>query len=80
MPPPNPLVLQQLDRLDRSSPEFQDQLYTIFRGEEYSQCVRDLQGDDLVWLVDYLDRVRRRVAFPTLRSSQPRLLMASIPP
>jgi hypothetical protein len=80
MPLPTPLVLQQLDRLDRSSPEFQDQLHSILRGEEYVQRVRDLQGDDLVWIVDYLDKVCRRVALPTLRSSRCRLLMASIPP
>ena len=79
MLPPNSPVLQQLDRLDRSSPEFQDQLYTILRGEEYSQCARDLQGDDLVWIVDYLDKVCHCVALPPLHSSRRRLLMVSIP-
>ena len=63
---PNPSlsspVLQRLDHLDRSSPGFHDQLCNVLYGEEYVQCVANLQGDDLVWLVDYPDRVRRRVA------------------
>jgi hypothetical protein len=80
MPPPILPILQQLDRLSASSPGFQDQLSNILHGEEYFQCVRDLQGDDLVRLVDCLDKVCRRIALPTLRSSQRRLLMASIPP
>jgi hypothetical protein len=61
MPSPNSPVLQQLDRLNGSLSRFHDQLYDLLYGEEYVQCVRDLQGDDLVWLVDYLDRVRPRV-------------------
>jgi hypothetical protein len=62
MPSPNSPVLQQLDRLNGSLPEFHDQLYDLLYGEEYVQCVRNLQEDDLVWLVNYLDRVRPRVA------------------
>ena len=61
MPPPNSPVLQRLDHLDGSLSGFHDQLHDLLYGEEYHQCVRDLQGDDLVWLVDYLDRVRPRV-------------------
>jgi tRNA (Thr-GGU) A37 N-methylase len=62
MPSPNSLALQQLDLLNRSSPDFPDQFCNIIYGEEYVQCVRNLEGDDLVWLVEYLDKVRRRVA------------------
>jgi hypothetical protein len=62
MPSPNSPVLQQLDRLNRSSSDFHDQLCNAIYGEEYVRCVPDLEGDDLVWLVEYLDRVRRRVA------------------
>ena len=50
--------LKELRGLDKSSPEFHDQISDILHGEEYKQCVSDLQGDDLVWLVDYLDQVR----------------------
>jgi tRNA (Thr-GGU) A37 N-methylase len=62
MPSPNSPVLQQLDRLNKSSPDYPDQLCNIIYGEEYVQCVPNLEGDDLVWLVEYLDKVRRRVA------------------
>jgi hypothetical protein len=56
--------LQQLNRLNRSSPDFHDQLSNILYGEEYTQCVRSLQNDDLVWLIEYLDKVRRHNALP----------------
>ena len=59
MPPPNSPVLQQLDRL---LSEFYSQLRNVLCGEKYKQCVPNLQGDDLVWLVDYLDKVCRRAA------------------
>jgi hypothetical protein len=59
-----PRTLQQLRRLNKSSPDFHDQLCKALCGEEYKQCVPNLQGDDLVWLVGYLDNVRRRVAVP----------------
>jgi len=69
MSSPNHPVLQRLDRLDRSSQEFHDQLTDILYGEEYQQCVYGgnyddqqrvltLQGDDLTWLVGYLDKAR----------------------
>lgn len=58
----SPDLLQQLRRLDRSSSRFHDQLSNVFYGEEYRRCVGDLQGDGLVWVVDYLDNVRCRVA------------------
>jgi len=67
MPLPNPL--KQLRRLDNSSPKFHDQLSNILYGEDYKQCVPNLQGDNLVWLVDYLDKARRRVVLlrPSLK-------------
>jgi tRNA (Thr-GGU) A37 N-methylase len=73
-------TLQQLHRLDRSLSGFHDQLANVLYGEEYNQCVADLQDGDLVWLVDYLDKVRHRVALFSLRSSQRRLSTISIPP
>ena len=54
--------LQQLRRLDGFSSGFHDQVSNVLYGEEYRECVPNLQGDDLVWLVDYLDKVRRRVS------------------
>jgi hypothetical protein len=56
MSPHNPL--NRLRRLDRSSPKFHDQVSNILSGEEYKQWVPNIQGDDLVGLVDYLDKVR----------------------
>ena len=58
----SPPTLQQLDHLDRSSPDFHDQLSNVLYGEEYQRCAPNLQGDGLVWLVDYLDKVRRHIA------------------
>jgi len=58
---PSPRALQKLHHLSRS---FHDQLSDILYGEEYQKCVSELQGDDLVWLVEYLDKVRHHVALP----------------
>jgi len=55
-------LLGQLHHLDRSSSTFHDQLSSILYGEEFRQHVPNLQSDGLVWLVDYLDKVRRRVS------------------
>ena len=57
-------TLQQLDRLNRSSPDFQDQLGTVLSGKEYKRCVLNLQGDNLIWLVNYLDEACRCVVSP----------------
>ena len=58
MSAPSSPALQSLHRLDRSSPDFQDQLYDILYGEEYKQHSSSLEHGDYVWLIDYLDRVR----------------------
>ena len=55
MIPPN--ALQQLHNLDRASPLFLEQLSDLIRGEEYRNAVPNLQGEDLEWLVEYLDGV-----------------------
>ena len=57
-------ALQQLHLLDGSVSGFHDQLGNVLYGEEYRQCVPNLRGDDLMWLVDYLDKVRRRILPP----------------
>ena len=64
MSSPNSTALRQLDLLNRSSPDFHDQLSNVLHGKEYRQCVPNLQGDDLVWLVDYLDKVRHHAVLP----------------
>ena len=56
-------LLQQLHYLNRSSSAFHDQLSSILYGEGFKQQALNLQSDGLVWLVDYLDNVRRRVSF-----------------
>jgi len=57
-------VLQQLNSLEKSSHDFHDQLHSVLYGNEYVQCVPNLQGDDLAWLVDYLNEVCRHVVLP----------------
>ena len=57
MSSPNLPALKKLSLLDRSSPGFHDRLSNALYKEEYQQCVPNVQGDDLVWLVDYLDKV-----------------------
>ena len=52
---PNPL--QQLRDLDSTSPHFHERLGKCLRGSEYQNAVPNLQGEDLVWLVEYLDGV-----------------------
>ena len=69
--PTNP-ILQQLHRLNGSSPDFPQQLEAILRSNEYEQCVPKLQGDDLMWLVDYLDKVSD-TGYPFPFSAQPSL-------
>ena len=64
MSSPNPTALQQLHHLDTSSPAFHDQLGGVFSGEEYRRSVQNIEGNDLVSFVEYLDRVRRRIALP----------------
>ena len=61
---PSHSFLQALGRLNRSSSRFHDKLTNALYGEEYKGCVPGLQDDDLVWLVDYLDKVRHPVGLP----------------
>lgn len=61
---PDSPTLQKLHYLGRSSSGFGDKLVNLLYGEEYKQCVPTLQGDDLVWLVDYLDKVHPCATVP----------------
>jgi len=56
-------ALQKLYRLDTSLPDFEDQLFKVLYGNEYARCAPNLGGDDLIWLIDYLDKVGNRVSF-----------------
>lgn len=55
MTPRDPL--QQLYNLDRTSPQFRNQLRNFLRGDEYQDVVPSLQSEDLTQLVEYLDSV-----------------------
>ena len=63
--------LHRLRHLDRSSPEFPDQLRNLLYEPEYRDYVTGLQDlDDPTWLVEFLDNVRLCV---TLTDSPPKL-------
>ena len=64
-------LLPQLHLLDRSSSTFHDQLSNILYGEEFRQKAPNLETEGLVWLVDYLDKVRRRISFLRSPLKQP---------
>jgi len=55
---PLPDILLQFDRLDKNSPQFQDQLTSLLHNEEFKDCIPELRDEDVVWLVEYLDKVR----------------------
>lgn len=56
MAPPIHPVLRELQNLDQSSPDFHDNLNSTLHGAEYDECVPNLERDDSVWFVDYLDK------------------------
>ena len=56
---PSRSPLEQLCSLNQSSPEFQDQVSNILVGKEFKDWVPTIQDNDLVGVVDYLDKVRR---------------------
>ena len=58
-----PDPLQQLLYLDRSSSGFHNQINGILDGEWYKEWVLQLQGDNLMGLVGYLDKVCCHVSF-----------------
>ena len=62
MSPFNPL--QKLHGLDRASPHFHNQLIDLLRGNEYRDIAPSLQGEDLAWLVNYLDNVSLHTVSP----------------
>jgi len=64
MSSPSSPAMQHLHYLDKSASDFQDKHSNILYGQGHEQCVWGLQGDDLAWLVDYLNEVRRCVPLP----------------
>jgi hypothetical protein len=58
MTSPSSPALRNLHNLEMTSPKFQDQLSNAFYEKEYAECLRDLEDDDLTWLINYLDKVR----------------------
>ena len=60
--------LQPLRDLDRTSPQFDEQLVNFLRGNEYQTIFPTLQGDNLTWLVEYLDRVSVKSPLTVLHS------------
>lgn len=50
-------IVQQFKQLNRSSPQFPDQLTSLLYGKEYKECIPKLQDQEVVWLVEYLDAV-----------------------
>jgi Mg/Co/Ni transporter MgtE len=58
--------LQKLPCIGTSPSDFDDKLIKALHEEEYVQCLAKLEGDDLTWLVEYLDKVRSRELPPSL--------------
>ena len=50
-------AFHQLHGLDRTSPQFHEQLSNFFSGDVYRSVFPDLEGEDLAWLVECLDSV-----------------------
>ena len=56
--------LQQLYDLDRASPLFHERLRDFLCGDAYRNALPNLQGDNLVSLLKYLDNVSFYIIFP----------------
>ena len=62
MSPPD--ALKQLNGFDRASPQFHRRLSKFLRSEGYRSTVPGLRGEDLEWLVEYLDSVSLQIISP----------------
>ena len=60
-PPPGFPILQELANLESTSQDFPDQLHGLLYGDEYRQCLSNLQNDHSSWLVEHLDQVRHHI-------------------
>ena len=72
MNPPN--VLEQLRGFDRASPQFHKHLSNFLRSEGYRSAIPNLQGEDVAWLVEYLDSVS---LYTVSLSSEPKTVVGS---
>ena len=68
--------LEQLRSLDQSSSEFPNQVCNVLYRKDYQQWVNNLQGNELVGFVDYLDKVRCRFLPPYSLLKPPQALDA----
>jgi hypothetical protein len=64
-----PRPLEQLLRLNQSSPTFPGELSKLLHGEEYERWVQRIKGDDVAVLVNCLDKVSPCAPFFKQRSS-----------
>ena len=55
-------LVQRFLQLDSSSSKLPDQLSNILYGKEYERSVSNVQGDELLQLVDRLDEVCRSIS------------------
>lgn len=60
--------LRQFGRLDRSSPQFPEQLTVLLDEKECRDRILSLPDRDVAWLVDYMDDVRTPFCIRTLFS------------
>lgn len=80
MSSPNSPALQRLHRLDRSSPDFCDQLRGVLYEQEYVLHEKSFEQNDLEWLIDYLDEVHHDVTLLHSPLKPDRFSTASILP
>ena len=50
-------ALQKIHHLDTSLPGYSHQLNEVLHGPEYEKCIEELEKDDQIWLIEYLDKV-----------------------
>ena len=69
MTQPRNSALQKFRSLNTPPPDFGDQLGNVLQdGWEYAGREWKLEGGDLTWLVDYVDKVRRCLVFVYIHS------------
>lgn len=74
MDPPTDWVLQRIHLLDASESTFPDQLNNLLCAQEYEESALSRGDHDVVWHVEYLDKVRRRTPFSPRCSTWPQVL------
>ena len=72
-------VLQEIDHLDKSSPQFPDLLTNILSGEGYEGDTWWIGEKDQTWLIEYLDNVGVCIALCPL-SAEPAQVLDTLDP